>query len=239
MSVMKVPGNLSLGSASYFTPYGEAADSSADADLGSGGVMLLPDQTSGAYPHLLVQGGKCGAGGSSGTVGCQKWLLNRDQLGGRQAGDTGALWHADTGGGIWGGPAYFQDASANQYLVYGTISTYKLSTNPYSLVIQSTASPGCLECRDSGSQPIVSSNGTQAGTAVVWALKTPGNSGGNITLYAFDALTMSHTLFSGVAGPWTQTSGSSWIGGALVSPAVANGRVYVPTDGGVAVFGEK
>ena len=49
--------------------------------------------------------------------------------------------------------------------------------------------------------------------------------------------TWATTLFSGTAGTWTQTSGTQWIGGALVSPLVANGKVYVPTDGSVAVFG--
>lgn len=96
---------------------------------------------------------------------------------------------------------------------------------------------GCLECRDSGSQPVISSNGTTSGTAIVWALKTPGGSGGSITLYAFDALNMGTTLFTGKAGTWTQAAGTAWIGGALVSPLVANGKVYVPTDGSVAVFG--
>jgi hypothetical protein len=71
----------------------------------------------------------------------------------------------------------------------------------------------------------------------VWALKTPGNSGGTITLYAFDALNMGTTLYSATAGTWTQTSGTSWVGGALVSPLIANGHVYVPTDGSVSVFG--
>lgn len=238
MSVMKVPGNLNLAVANYFTPAGEAGDSNADDDLGSGGVMLFPDQP-GQNPHLLIQGGKCGAGGTNGTHGCQKYILNRDNMGGKQAMDAGALWHADTAGGIWGGPAYFQDASGKQYVVYGgsPLTTYQLTTNPVSLSAQSSANVGCLECRDSGSQPVVSSNGTQAGTAVVWALKTPANSGGNISLYAFDALTMSHTLFAGVAGTWTQGPGASYIGGALVSPLVANGNVYVPVDGGVAVFG--
>jgi hypothetical protein len=83
---------------------------------------------------------------------------------------------------------------------------------------------------------VISSNGTTAGTAIAWALKTPGNSGGTITLYAFDALKMT-TLYSGAAGNWTVGSGASYIAGALVSPLVANGRVYVPTDGSVAVFG--
>jgi FtsP/CotA-like multicopper oxidase with cupredoxin domain len=240
MSAIRVPGNLDLTKASTFTPYGEAVDSAADNDFGSGGVVLLPT-LAGAYPRVLVVGGKCGSGSATGgTQGCQKYLLNRDSLGGFSAGDAGALWHAATGGGLWGGPATFQDAKGNTYVVLGggtPISTYTVGLNPISLTVQSAGNPGCLECRDQGSQPVISSNGTLAGTAVVWALKTPGNSGGNISLYAFDALNMNHTLFTGVAGTWTVGAGASYIGGALVSPTVANGRVYVPTDGGVAVFG--
>jgi hypothetical protein len=239
MSVVKVPGSLNLSAASYFSPFGAPADSASDADLGAGGVLLLPD-VAGSFPHLAVAGGKCGVGSSNGgTQGCQKYVLNRDALGGTTSGDTGALWHLDTGGGMWGGPAYFQDTNGNSYIVYGTgqpISTYLLTTSPVALGSSVSANVGCLECRNSGSQPIVSSLGTNPGTAVVWALKTPGNNGGTISLYAFNALTMNR-LFSGAAGSWTVGSGQSYIAGALVSPTVANGKVYVPTDGSVAVFG--
>jgi len=38
----------------YFTPYDEARLNDADADLGSSGPTLLPDQP-GAHPHLLLQ----------------------------------------------------------------------------------------------------------------------------------------------------------------------------------------
>ena len=224
-----------MANASYFTPATEAQDSNNDADLGSGGVMLMPDGLSGTYPHLLIQGGKGGASGA------QKYLLNRDNLGGIQTGDAGAVWHANTGGGIWGGPAFFQDTSGNAYVVYGTgqpLNTYLFNPSSASFPSFCLREPGCLECRDSGSQPIVSSNGTTPGTAVAWALKTPGNSGGTISLYAFDALNM-RTLYTGVAGKWTQIPGSAWIGGALVSPVVAGGKVYVPTDGAVAIFGLK
>ena len=234
MSVMKLPGNLNIGAASWFTPATAAADAAADADLGSGGVMVLPDQT-GAPAHIAVAGGKCAANGA----GCIKYLLNRDAMGGQKTGDAGALWHANTGGGIWGGPAYFVDSSGAQHVIYGgtpTLNTYTLS-QPASLTLQSTSNVGYLEGRDQGSQPVVSSNGTQAGTAVAWALKTPNNSGGNISLFAFDALNMGTPLFTGLAGTWTQSPGTQWIGGALVSPLVANGRVYVPTDGSVSVFG--
>jgi hypothetical protein len=160
-------------------------------------------------------------------------------MGGITSGDTGPLWHADTGGGLFGGPAFFQDTNGNSYVVFGTgypLTTYLLSLSPISLSAYASANVSCLECRDSGSQPIVSSQGTNAGTAVVWALQTPGGGGGTISLFAFNALTMS-VLYSAPAGNWTIGPNSSYIGGALISPLVANGKVYVPTDGSVAVFG--
>jgi FtsP/CotA-like multicopper oxidase with cupredoxin domain len=232
MSVLEAPGNLNLAGAQYFTPIQEAADSAADLDLGSGGVVLLPDQAS-TPTHLAIAGGKCS------SSGCYKYLLNRDLLGGQQAQNAGALWTGSTGGGIWGGPAYFVDSSGQQHIVWGgnPLNTYNLNLAPLSLTVASSTNVGCLECRDNGSQPVVSSNGTTAGTAIVWALKTPGNPGGPITLYAFNPFAMGTPLYSATAGSWTIGAGASYIGGALVSPTVADGRVYVPTDGSVSVFG--
>ncbi len=235
-SVMKLPGNLNLSSVDYFAPTSAATDATRDLDLGSGGTMVLPDQP-GSVPHLVVQGGKCDSNNK-----CYKRLLNRDAMGHQRAGDAGAIAELNVGGSIWGGPAFFADATGGQHIVYGDgapLSTLTLKVSPVSLSVQSSANVGCLECRDHGSQPIVSSNGTQTGTAVVWALKTPGQSGGQISLYAFDALSMSHTLFSGVSGTWTQAPASLWVGGALVSPLVVDGRVYVPSDGSVSIFGLK
>ena len=174
---------------------------------------------------------------------CNKYLLNRDAMGGQQTGDARERYgRANTGGGIWGGPAYFADSTrALGHVIYGgypTLNTYTLSAARASLTLASTSPVGHLEGRDAGSQPVVSSNGTvKAGSAVAWALQTPNNSGGNISLFAFDALNMGTPLFQGLAGTWTQAPGTQWIGGALVSPLVANGRVYVPTDGSVSVFG--
>jgi len=239
MSALRLPGNLDIRKAGTFTPYGAAGDAAADADLASGGVVLLPP-LAGSALNLMVLGGKCGAGSANGgTNGCQKYLLNRNNLGGFSPGDAGALWHANTAGGMWGGPAVFQDQSGATYVVYGgqPLNTYKLSLAPLGLSVLSSANVGCLTCTADGSQPVVSSNGTTPGTAIVWAMQTPGSSGGPITLYAFDALNMSHTLFRGTAGSWTVPPGFTYIGGALNSPTVADGRVYVPVDGAVAVFG--
>jgi hypothetical protein len=235
MSVLEVPGDLDMSHASFFSPIQEAADSAADADVGSAGVMLLPDQP-GSFPHIAVAGGKC----SVNQLGCFKYLLNRDNLGGQQARNAGTLWAQPTGGGIWGGPAFFVDASLTGHVIYGgtpTLNSYTLSTAPVGLSLTSSAPTGCLECEDSGSQPIVSSNGTAAGTAIAWVIKGPSSAGGPMYLQAYDALNMGAPLFNGLAGSWLVPANKSQVGGTLVTPLVANGRVYVPTEGQVAVFG--
>ena len=323
MSILGVPGNLDLtttvANGTWFSPASAAADSQADADLGSGGVVVFPDQTTGTVPHLLAQGGKCNTNNN-----CELYMLNRDNMGKQQSGDAGALVHFDSGCYMVGGGAYFADASNNQYFVYGCgpLKAYKLGLTPPSLTVATSSTFGALGNRDAGSQPIVSSNGTTAGTAVIWALQTAGNNGGNIRLVAYDALNMSRVagpctstypsqcIFLGSTTPpattltvaattgattftvaslaglaqgravtigsgnsleqlnvasinpsaktfttttasanahsigdpmqiiaWSQAAGTAWIGEALVSPLVAGGAVYVPTDGGVAVFG--
>ena len=60
-SILKL--NLSGSSFSlldYFTPYNQASLSNGDTDVGSGGVVLLPDQP-GGYTHELVETSKAGA----------------------------------------------------------------------------------------------------------------------------------------------------------------------------------
>jgi len=232
MSDIKVPGNLDIANGSYFTQIDEAALSSKDGDLASGGVMLLPDGLSATYPHLMIQGGKTG----------RKYLLNRDRLGGQQPGDAGAVWQGNIAGGF-GGPAFYQDAMNNSYVIYGNgdpLASYRFDAASSSLSVASAVkvAGGCLECRSGGSQPVVSSNGTLAATTIVWALQTPRGGGGAISLLAFNATTMV-PLYAGAAGGWYPGSGLDRIGGAYISPLVANGKVYVPTDGGVAVFGLK
>src|SRR5579864_8649372 len=53
----------------YFTPFDQLNLDSTDTDLGSGGVVLLPDQP-GSFPHILVEAGKEG----------RIYVVNRDQM---------------------------------------------------------------------------------------------------------------------------------------------------------------
>ena len=73
-SVLQItPGGAVLD---YYTPYNQLFMEQQDIDLGSAGVLLLPDQ-SGPRPHLMVAAGKSGA----------IYLINRDNMGHYNAND--------------------------------------------------------------------------------------------------------------------------------------------------------
>src|ERR1019366_931119 len=99
--------NATLSLLDYFTPYNQASLSSGDQDLGSGGVMLLPDQP-GTHPHLLVESDKEG----------QIFVINRDQMTTNNlhycttncnSGDPQILEESSVGfvGGMFSAPAYW------------------------------------------------------------------------------------------------------------------------------------
>jgi len=228
-SVLAVPPDLKPVNLNFFTPATWQSESENDQDLGSGGVMLLPIQTTGPYRGLAIAGGKTG----------EKFLLDRFALGGLHATDKIA-YETNTGGGQFGGPAYFVDSNNDQKILYGgtpNLNAYTLETVPYGLKLTSSTNVGTLENRNMGVTPVVSSNAQAAGTAVVWAISTPpgGNVGSApIRLYAFNGANLGQTLFSATAGAWT---GNGDTGGALITPLVANGRVYLASDGMVTVFG--
>src|SRR6266404_3270042 len=54
-SVLKLSASSGLVVADFFTPFDQATLSASDTDLGSGGVLVLPDQP-GAHAHLAIQG---------------------------------------------------------------------------------------------------------------------------------------------------------------------------------------
>jgi outer membrane protein assembly factor BamB len=80
----------------------------------------------------------------------------------------------------------------------------------------------------------ISSNGTIAGSAVIWAVNRPFNTTMDVTLYAFDAATGSR-LFSATAGTWPWSNFRS----ANIVPTVANGKVYVASNKMLSIFGVK
>lgn len=90
--------------------------------------------------------------------------------------------------------------------------------------------------QDPGFFTVVSSNGTQNGSAIIWAVGRPTNlNPALVTLYAFNAIaTNAHytLLYSSPAGSWP-TPGDN----ANIVPVVANGKVYVASYKALTIFG--
>jgi len=210
-------GTLSV--ADYFAMSNEVDESDNDQDLGSGGILLLPDMTDsgGTVRHLAV-----GAGKDSNL-----YVVNRDSMG-KFNPNTNNIWQQLSGalpGGIWSSPAYFNGAvyygPVNGALVAFPITATRLAGTPSSSTTTNFTYPG--------TSPAVSANGT--GNGIVWAHENSNPA----VLHAYDASNLAHELYnSSQAANGRDQFGA---GNKFITPAIADGKVFVGAQTGVAVFG--
>lgn len=231
-SMLRVSGDLrSLRSS--FTTYNYFNLDQGDVDMGSGGMLVLPDQP-GSFPHLAVAGGKDG----------RLFLMNRDNLGGFTSGGPDKVLQTVTMGSCWCGPAYFVGSDNVPRVISGGgngVTTWKLQTSPsLQLVKDSSTGSGPVNGLpdNGGTIPVISSNGTDAGTGIAWFIQRPATSSDNdpgtpITLRAYNAANLSQQLFSAQAGTWRHAVNSN----ANLVPTVANGKVYVASNKQLQIFG--
>jgi hypothetical protein len=209
----------SLAVADYFAMSGEIAESTGDGDLGSGGVMLLPDMTdaNGTVRHLAVGAGKDG----------NIYVVNRDNMGKFTSVGNNIWQELDDvlGNGVWATPAYF-----NSSIYYGpqggslkafSVTNALLSSSPMSQTSTHFAYPGTF--------PVVSANGTA--NAIVWAYENTSPA----VLHAYAATNLATELYnSNQASNGRDHFGA---GNKYIAPVVADGKVFVATTNSVAVFG--
>ena len=208
-----------LAVSDYFAMHNTVAESNSDSDLGSGGVLLLPDQTdsTGKVWHLAVGAGK----------DANLYVVNRDAMGGFNANNDNAIYQELTnvlGETVFASPAYFHNtlyyAAVGQTMIAININNAALVALPSSYSHAYFLAPGAT--------PSISANGASNG--IVWAVEN--NSGPGI-LYAFDATNLQNELYgSDQAG-----SRDLFQDNKFITPMIANGKVYVGTPTGVAVFG--
>jgi hypothetical protein len=231
-SVVEVPATLA-GVADYFSPTDAGADVAIldehDRDFGAGGVMLLPDQP-GSIPKLAVAAGKVGT----------LYLLNRASLGGENSGNALGEYSI---GRCWCISSYFTGADgAGRVITSGgsSVMAWKVQTSPVTALIADPAfnSPTIVTGQSPGFFTSITSNGTTADSAVIWAIgrppkatKEPGTILGDVTLYAFNAASGAQ-LYSDAAGTWVKGGGD-----ANLVPTVANGKVYVASYQNLSIFG--
>jgi Chitobiase/beta-hexosaminidase C-terminal domain/PQQ-like domain len=235
-SIVKLSLNAGAFSvADFFTPFNQSTLNGGDTDLGSGGVLLLPDLPSGsAHQHLLVQMGKEG----------KIYLVDRDSMGHFCATctsqDTNIVQEipgASTG--IWGSPAYW-----NGHVYWGggkegsngadSAKAFSFNANNSGLLSTSPTSKTSNAFSFSTAAPVISANGATNG--ILWILDnhTFASSCCQI-LYAYDATNLATMLYNS-----NQAANSRDVPGGAVkftAPMVANGKVYVGSQGKVSGYG--
>lgn len=240
-----------------FTPYNAVALSSQDADLGSGGPILLPTQTlaSGQLLNPLLQIGKAG----------MFYVLDRDNnndgsnnpateyspagLGGFNATADQVIQEIQTppsanfpwGAGVWGTNAYWNNniysggtnvASGNNRGGTGN------SLTAYSFINGVMSTTPTSQSQElyvyPGPTPSVSANGATDG--IVWALNSvPQPSGATfLVLLAYDATNLGNTLYSSNTNFARDAPGNAE---KYPVPTIANGKVYVGASGKLDVYG--
>jgi hypothetical protein len=210
---------------SYFSPTDTGDDVAAldrkDLDFGAGGVMLLPAQP-GSYPQVAVAAGKVGI----------MYLMNQDNLGGENSGNVLGEYSI---GGCWCGSSYFEGPDGVGRVVSSggtSLNVWMVQTSPATtLVLDSGFTPPTIPAgRHPGFFTSISSNGTAAGSAVIWAVGRPPANSTEVTLYAFDGSSGAQ-LFSAAAGIWKSASDAN------IVPTVVNGKVYVASFKKLSIFG--
>jgi outer membrane protein assembly factor BamB len=208
-----------LAVSDYFAMMNATTESANDQDLGSGGEMLLPDlkDATNTVKHLVVGAGKDG----------HLYVVDRDNMGKYNAGANN-IWQdlqSALPGGVFSTPAYF-----NGTVYYGdvggtlkafSITNAKLPSAPTSQSSSSFTFPGTA--------PAVSANGTSNG--IVWAHENTGTA----VLHAYDATNLAHELYN--SNQAASNRDHFGTGNKFITPTIADGKVFVGTTNGVAVFG--
>ena len=217
-SLLKLNG-ATLAPLDYWTMYNSNAESANGVDFGSGGVMLLPDQSdaAGKVWHLAIAAGK----------DSNLYVANRDNLGHYDAANDGTLYQQVTAalpGGVWSSPAYF-----NGRVYYAAVGDYLRS---FPVVSAQLTTRGGLTTTNRfgypGATPSVSALGSA--NAIVWATENTNPA----VLHAYDAVSLAELYNSNQAAGSRDHFGA---GNKFILPTIANGKVYVGTTSSVAIFG--
>ena len=232
--------NLSISG--YFTPYDQLALSQSDSDLGSGGVVLFPNQTGSGPKSLLTEVGK------EGVV----YLIDRNSMGQYNSSNNNQIAQSFTGPpyGLWGVPALWRN---NLYVGGQYDAVRQFTFNPTTeLFNTSVASQTSSAFGYPGAIPSVSSQTSAHG--IVWAIDSslygyanpntgvncsvvplPAACSGPAILHAYNALNLAQEYWNSTQAASNRDRAGNAV--KFVPPTVANGKVYVGTRTEVDVYG--
>jgi hypothetical protein len=220
----------------FFAPSNAPTLDQNDEDLGSGGPVALPTEYFGtaAHPHLVVQVGKDG----------RVFLIDADNMGGYRQGPgkkDAVLQTLGPFAGVWGHPAVYGGQGGWVYVLEsaggGFLRAISYGVNGSGIPQLTSAGTSSEPFGYTSGSPLVTSNGTRAGSAVVWvvyvsnASEKKAENGDRAQLRAYSATPTGGNLpllWSGSLGKASKFS----------VPTAYEGRVYVGTrDGRLIAFG--
>ena len=213
--------------ADYFTPWDQQTLDENDTDVGSGGIVLLPDQPGKPYPHLLVQAGK------EGTID----LVNRDNMGHFHSGNDSQIVQTIPFaiGELWGAPAFWNN---NVYFggLFDYLKAFSFDPNAQQLSASYT-SKSPEQYGLPGPTPSVSANGKANG--IVWVIKSDtfysrSQQPGPAVLRAYDATNLGNELYNSEQNPARDRLG---LAAEFPTPTIAGGLVFAGADNQVSMYG--
>jgi hypothetical protein len=215
------PKNNKLQVVDYFNMYNTVQESDNDEDLGSGGALVLPamKDSSGTTRYLAIGAGK----------DQNIYVVDRTNMGKFNPNNNNAIYQeidGVLGGGEWASCAYFDGnvyfGPVGNRLLQFQFAKAQLSTSPRSRSAASFAYPGTT--------PSVSANGLTNG--IIWTIE---HSDPDDVLHAYNAWNLANELYnsSQARNNRDKFGTASHFG----TPTIVNGKVYVGTVNGVAVFG--
>jgi hypothetical protein len=218
--------NAALQRQDYFTPFNQSCLSAGDQDLGSGGPLLL----TGA--NALIGAGKEG----------RPYVVSTTNMGGYTA-DPNLTCNGSaeenrtdidkvqqelppgTVGSDFSTPAFWNGPNG-QYVYFTSVNgpTWAFSWINGKL----PTAPTSTSASGNGGSPVVSSNGTAAGTGVVWKIDYGSE------LHAYDASNLANELYNS-----NQDASRDGLNGYVKfsSVVVTNGEVFVGLSSSLAIFG--
>jgi outer membrane protein assembly factor BamB len=243
---MTVNSDGTLKASQFFSPANAPSLDAADTDYGGGGPVGIRFAM-GNNPNVLAQAGKDG----------RIFLLNRDSLGGREQGSgnsDASLFATKNYGGEWGHPAVFganniTSANANtsgDYLVYvgkdDPLRVFRAAITSSGVPSLSNVAVSTLTYGYTSGSPVVTSQGNDPSTAVIWEVFTPNTTGKTGVGSVLEAYSLSDATGSGCTSASMCKLNTIWHSATFTSakfsvPATSQGWVYVGTrDGHLLAF---
>jgi hypothetical protein len=222
-----------LAPVNFFIPADAVSLNSQDGDLGSGGPVALPASmgTTGDPTPMVVDG-------KSGIL----YVLNMNHLGGYEqgSGDSDAVESEDTpAGGVWGKATVWPGDGGYVYLATAGSSPFNAGTGSLEAFQRSDSSNGTLTLplvaatSNSGNgfsygsgSPIVTSDGTTSGSALVWIIHASTQTGYDSQLEAFNPVPINPGTHGTLEQIWSSPPFTSTV---FSQPSANNGIVYVGT----------